>query len=114
MGELSATWGLVVGVDPASEDALIGLSKYVQGKYLTTGTAQVLDELYNRVAVGVPVLTAARSRVPGALTVTVSTLDGVPPEQVAALYQTSGGETGAPLQAAIEHLQASGTLHRVS
>ncbi len=114
LGDLPATWGLVVGIDPAAEDALMGLSSYTDGKYLSTGTYQVFDQIFRRNAVAVPILTAARSPIPGDLTVTVSTLDGVTPDQVEALFETNGGKTRDQLETAIEQLVATGSLSRVS
>jgi hypothetical protein len=89
MGDLPATWGLVVGLDPAAEDALVGLSDYVQGQYLSTGTSTVFDPAYNRTAVAIPVLTAARAPIPGELSVKISTLTGVTPDQVRQVYEAS-------------------------
>ena len=114
MGDLPATWGLVAGIDPAAEDALMGLSSYIDGKYLSTGTSQVFDQMFGRTAVAVPILTAARSSLPGDLTVTVSTLDGVTLDQVDALFQASGGTAGDQVEAAIERLVATGSLAGIS
>jgi hypothetical protein len=63
---LPATWGLVVGIDPAAEDRLLGLHDFVDGQFLSTGTSEVFDQTYRRTAVAVPVLTAERSSIPGA------------------------------------------------
>ena len=113
LGDLPATWGLVVGIDPAAEDALIGLSQYTDGQYLSTGTYSVNDEMFRRNAIAVPIIAAARSPLPGDLRVTVSTLGGVTPDQVEALYQASGAESGDKLEAAIERLVDTGSLNRV-
>ena len=114
LGDLPATWGLVVGIDPAAEDALIGLSSFTHGRYLTTGTSEVFDQNFRRNAIAVPVLTAARSPIPGDLAVTVSTLNGVTPDQVRDLFNASGGMSGDQLQAAIEGLVAKGSLNHLS
>lgn len=114
MGDLPATWGLVVAIDPAAEDALIGLTHYTDGKYLSTGTSEVFDPIFNRTAIAVPILTAARSPIPGDLKVTVSTVDGVTPDQVKAIFDASGSMTRDELQAAIEGLVATGSLNRIS
>jgi putative ABC transport system permease protein len=112
--DLPATWGLVVGIDPAAEDALIGLSGYVEGQYLATGTAEVFDQGFGRTAVTVPVLTAAKSPIPGDLTVTVSIVDGVTADQVEALYEVSGRQTRDQLEEAIERLAATGSPSRIA
>jgi hypothetical protein len=113
-GDVPATWGLVVGIDPTSENALMGLSDYVEGSYLSSGASEVFDNMFRRTAVEVPVLTAARSPIPGDLSVTVSRVDGVTVDQVQALYNHSGHEVGEPLNAAIEGLVATGKVTRLS
>ena len=114
LGDMPATWGLVVAIDPTAEDALMGLSHYTDGRYLSTGTNQVFDPIFRRNAVGIPILTASRSPTPGDLTVTVSTVDGVTPDQVKALFDDHGGDKRDQLETAIEGLVATGTLHRLS
>jgi hypothetical protein len=112
--DLPATWGLVVGVDPATEDSLVGLSGYVEGRYLSVGTNEVFDQGFGRTAVAVPVLTAFRSPIPGELTVTVSTVDGVTADQVEAIYEASGWQTREQTDEAIERLVATGSANRIS
>jgi hypothetical protein len=114
MGEVPATWGLVAGIDPAAEDALMGLSHYVDGHYLSSGTSQGYDNTFRRTATSIPILTAVQSPIPGDLSVTVSALEGVTPDQVKALFDTSGGKAPNQVQAAIERLVATGSPKRIS
>ena len=84
LAQLPSTWGLVVGIDPIAEDQLIGLDRFVSGRALTRGVSQVFDQQAQREAVGVPIVTAAHSEVPGTLQVSVLRLEGVAPEVVQA------------------------------
>ncbi len=79
LAQLPSTWGLVVGIDPIAEDQLIGLERFIAGRGLTRGVSHVLDQQLQREAVGVPIVTAAHSEVPGTLQVSVLRLSGVTP-----------------------------------
>ncbi len=112
LGDLPATWGLVVGIDPAAEDALIGLRGYVQGRYLSSGASQVFDGVFGRPAVAVPVLTAERTAVPGNVSVTISAVDGLTPDEIDELNRLGGNRD--VLEAAIERAVAAHTVTRIS
>lgn len=114
LGALPPTWGLVVGIDPAAEDALLGLTDYVNGEYLSTGTYEVYDQSFGRNAIAVPLLTAARSTLPGDLTVTLSRVDGLTPDQIAAALAADPPQSKDELDKAIEQLVAVGSLTRLA
>lgn len=73
-GFLPSSWGLVVGIDPPSEDQLVGLAGEVDGSYLGRGVGSGYDPIFRREAVVVPVLTTRTARYPGTLSVSVTEL----------------------------------------
>jgi putative ABC transport system permease protein len=114
LGDLPATWALVVGIDPGAEDALIGLREFVDGRYLSTGTYSTFDQIFNRSALAVPILTASRSPVPGDLEVSVSAIDGITAEQVRQLYESTRALSRDELEGAISDLVAKGVAKPIS
>lgn len=84
VGTLPSAWGLVVGVDPDEEQALIGLHKYVSGDYLPQGVRRTQDPVYGQTAVAVPVLTAADAPLSGSVTVRVQRISGLDANAIAA------------------------------
>lgn len=78
LGTLPSWWVEVVGVDPELETRLIGLESYLQsGRYLSPGVSKTQDELFDRQAIAVPVITASSAPVPGRATVTVDSIAGI-------------------------------------
>jgi putative ABC transport system permease protein len=113
LASLPATWGLVVGIDPSAEDTLMGLSGYTEGTFLSSGTYRVDDAAFGRSAVAVPVLTAGRSPVPGELSVTLWTVDGLTPGQVVTTLESDPPQSLAELEDAIQRAIAMGSSHRL-
>jgi putative ABC transport system permease protein len=78
LGALPSWWVEVVGVDPEQETRLIGLESYLRsGKYLSPGVSMTQDELFDRQAIAVPVITASSASIPGRATVTIDSIAGI-------------------------------------
>lgn len=85
VSNLVPLWGLVVGIDPSSEDRLVGLTSFVDGDYLPSGVRRQTDPVFGQEAIVVPVLTAARSPLPGTVQVEVRRLNGLSAGELADL-----------------------------
>ncbi len=85
VSNLVPLWGLVVGIDPGSEDRLVGLKSFVDGDYLLSGVQRQTDPDFRQEAIVVPVLTAARSPLPGTVQVVVRRLTGLSAGELADL-----------------------------
>lgn len=108
LANLPATWGLVVGIDPEAEDELIGLASFATGQYLRSGVSDLIDRATGGQAVGVPVLTAEDSPIPGELSVTVSMVKGLTRDQVEAALASEPMTSEADYLALIARIAALG------
>ena len=114
LANLPATWGLVVGIDPEAEDQLIGLASFATGQYLRPGVSDLIDQATGRQAVGVPVLTAEGSPIPGELSVSVSLVEGLTPAQVEDALASEPITSQAEYETRIERIAALGRTIPVS
>jgi hypothetical protein len=106
-GSLPSTWGLVVGVDPEAEDNLIGLSSFTGGEYLTRGATDVIDPQSSEHVLGIPVVTAARSAMPGDVDASISIASGLTPDAVEQALLTQNPDSLEALQSMIQSLAAT-------
>jgi FtsX-like permease family len=107
---LPETWGLVVGIDPLAEDGLIGLTSFVGGDYLERGASQMVDPLTGQPALAVPVLTTARSTIPGDVTVSVALASNLTPEAVQQVLSSEQPNSLQQYEQLIQGIVASATL----
>lgn len=114
LGSLPPVWGLIVGVDPEAEAALVGLDRFSDGTYLTSRIDKVFDPDFDRAAVTVPVLTAQRSDVPGNLIISVSMVEGRAADDIAASLKSNPPSSVSDLNAFVKKVVGNGTLRLVS
>ena len=110
LANLPETWGLVVGIDPQAEDGLIGLTSFVGGDYLERGTSEMVDPLTGQPALAVPVLTAAKSPIPGDVTVSVALASNLTPEAVQQVLSSEQPNSLQQYEQLIQGIVASATL----